>query len=70
MIGYVIFGINDFVQGVVFYDVIGKEMGVGWMMEEEIFIVWGEMGGVLGVVIIKLFDGNVFSVGNGIMVVL
>ncbi len=70
MIGYVTLGTNDLAQGAVFYDAIGKEMGVGRMMEEETFIAWGEMGGAPGVAITKPFDGNAPSVGNGTMVAL
>lgn len=70
MIGYVTLGTNDLARGAVFYDTIGKEMGVGRMMEEETFIAWGEMGGAPGVAITKPFDGNSPSVGNGTMVAL
>ena len=70
MIGYVTLGTNDLARGAVFYDAIGKEMGVGRMMEEETFIAWGEPGGPAGVAITKPFDGNAPSVGNGTMVAL
>lgn len=69
MIGYVIFGINDMVKVVVFYDKFCVEFGVGWMMEDENFIVWVNVGQGCGVGFIKFFDGNLVSVGNGVMVV-
>lgn len=70
MIGYVTLGTNDLAGNAKFYDAIGKEMGVGRMMDEETFIAWGEMGGAAGVAITKPFDGAAPSVGNGTMVAL
>ena len=70
MIGYVTLGAADLARGAVFYDAIGKEMGVGRMMEEDTFIAWGTMGGAPGVAITKPFDGAAPSVGNGTMVAL
>jgi len=70
MIGYVTLGTADLSRGAVFYDAIGKEMGVARMMDEETFIAWGEMGGAPGVAITKPFDGNAPGVGNGTMVAL
>ncbi|MEM7329584.1 MAG: VOC family protein [Pseudomonadota bacterium] len=70
MIGYVTLGTADMARGAVFYDAIGKEMGVGRMMEEDTFIAWGTMGGAPGVAITKPFDGAAPSVGNGTMVAL
>jgi len=70
MIGYVTLGTADLQKNAAFYDAIGKEMGVGRMMEEETFIAWGEPGGPAGVAITQPFDGNAPSVGNGTMVAL
>ena len=70
MIGYVTLGTADLARGAAFYDAIGKEMGVGRMMEEDTFIAWGEMGGAPGVAITQPFDGNAPTVGNGTMVAL
>ena len=72
MIGYVTLGTADIEKSAVFYDAIAKEMGVGRMMEEaDSFIAWGTMEGeAASIGIIKPFDGNVASVGNGVMVAL
>ncbi|MEO9635416.1 MAG: VOC family protein [Parasphingorhabdus sp.] len=68
MIGYVTVGTNDLEKAAKFYDAIGKEMGVGRMMDSDQFIAWGEMGGAAGIAASKPFDGQAASVGNGVMV--
>lgn len=68
MIGYVTVGTNDLEEAAKFYDAIGKEMGVGRMMDSDQFIAWGEMGGAAGIAASKPFDGQAASVGNGVMV--
>jgi predicted lactoylglutathione lyase len=70
MIGYVTLGTNDLTKAAKFYDAIAAEMGVGRMMDFETFIAWGAPGGAAGVGLTKPFDGNVASVGNGVMVAL
>ncbi|MEL7232068.1 MAG: VOC family protein [Pseudomonadota bacterium] len=72
MIGYVTLGAADIQKSAVFYDAIAKEMGFGRMMEEDdSFIAWGTMEGeAASIGIIKPFDGNAPSVGNGVMVAL
>lgn len=70
MIGYVTLGTNDFPRAVAFYDAIATEMGVGRMMEGEAYVAWGTPGGAAGVAVMKPFDGNPASVGNGTMVAL
>jgi catechol 2,3-dioxygenase-like lactoylglutathione lyase family enzyme len=45
-------------------------LGVGRMMENEQFIAWGKPGGGAGIGLTKPFDGNVATVGNGVMVAL
>lgn len=70
MIGYVTLGTSDLARGAKFYDAIAAEMGVGRMMEWETSIAWGEAGGGAGIAIIKPFDGNEATVGNGVMVAL
>ncbi len=70
MIGYVTLGTNDFARAAAFYDAIAAEMGVGRMMEGENYVAWGVPGGAAGVAVMKPFDGNPASVGNGVMVAL
>jgi catechol 2,3-dioxygenase-like lactoylglutathione lyase family enzyme len=47
-------------------------MGVSRMMgsEEQNFIAWATPGGAAGIGLIKPFDGNPATVGNGVMVAL
>ena len=68
MIGYVTVGTNDLPRAAKFYDAIAAEMDAPRMMEFETFIAWGKIGGPAGIAITKSFDGNVASVGNGVMV--
>ncbi len=70
MIGYVTLGSNDLARAGQFYDAIAAEMGVGRFMESEANIAWGIAGGGAGVAVVKPFDGNAASVGNGVMVAL
>ena len=70
MIGYVTLGTNDFARAVAFYDAIAAEMGVGRMMEGDNYVAWGTPGGAAGLAVMKPFDGNAATVGNGVMVAL
>ncbi len=70
MIGYVTLGTNDLPRAAKFYDAIAAELGTGRMMDFETFIAWGTPGGAAGVGLTKPFDGNVATVGNGVMVAL
>ena len=71
MIGYITLGTADIERGAAFYDALAKEMGKPRMMGsvEDGFIAWGTMDGS-GISIIKPFDGQPMSVGNGSMVAL
>ena len=70
MIGYVTLGTNDLARGAKFYDAIAVELGVSRLMDFPTFIAWGTEGGAPGIGLTKPFDGNVASVGNGVMVAL
>lgn len=70
MIGYVTLGTNDLARAAVFYDAIAAEMGTDRMMEFDTFIAWGTPGGAAGIGLTKPADGNVATVGNGVMVAL
>jgi predicted lactoylglutathione lyase len=70
MIGYVTLGTNDLPRAAEFYDKLAAELGTPRMMEGEGFIAWGEAGGAAGIGLIKPYDGNAASVGNGVMVAL
>lgn len=68
MIGYVTLGSNDPKKSAPFYDALASEMGVGRMMDSDMFIAWGEWGGGCGVALTKPADGGAATVGNGVMV--
>jgi len=68
MIGYVTLGTNDLARAAVFYDAIAAELGTARMMEWDGAIAWGTPGGGAGVALMRPFDGNAASVGNGVMV--
>ncbi|WP_066656242.1 MULTISPECIES: VOC family protein [unclassified Sphingomonas] len=68
MIGYVTLGTNDLARAAAFYDAIAAELGTARMMEWDGAIAWGTPGGGAGVALMRPFDGNAASVGNGVMV--
>lgn len=70
MIGYVTLGTKDIAKAAVFYDAIAAELETPRMMEYDSFIAWGKPDGGAGIGITKPFDGNVATVGNGVMVAL
>ena len=70
MIGYVTIGTNDLERGTKFYDELLAEIGAKRFMEEERFIAWSVTPGEPGLALTKPFDGNVATVGNGVMVAL
>ena len=70
MIGYVTLGTNDLERAAVFYDAIAAEMGTSRMMEWPGAIAWGTPGGGAGIGLMKPFNGEAATVGNGVMVAL
>lgn len=70
MIGYVTLGTADLPRAAKFYDAIAAEMDTPRMMDFETFIAWGKADGPAGIAVTKPYDGNVPSVGNGVMVAL
>lgn len=70
MIGYVTLGTNDMDKAAAFYDELLALLGAGRFMEMDGFIAWASSPGSPGVSIIKPFDGNPATVGNGVMVAL
>jgi catechol 2,3-dioxygenase-like lactoylglutathione lyase family enzyme len=68
MIGYVTLGTNDMGRATAFYDAIAAEKGVGRMMEGENYVAWGVASGPAGIAVMKPFDGEAATVGNGVMV--
>ncbi len=70
MIGYVTVGTNDFDASAKFYDDLLAVLGGKRMMDEDTFIAWGAGGNGAAVSIIKPFDGEKASSGNGTMLAL
>lgn len=68
MIGYVTLGTNDIERAAKFYDALCAEFGAKRIMESERFIVWGTAPNATAISVIKPFDGNPATVGNGVMV--
>lgn len=70
MIGYVTLGTNDLQRCAKFYDELLGELGAKRMMDEETFIAWSTGPSSPAVSIIKPYDGQAATVGNGVMVAL
>ncbi len=70
MIGYVTLGTNDLARGAKFYDELLAVIGGKRFMEFDRGISWGVSPTTPGLGLVKPFDGNAASVGNGVMVAL
>lgn len=70
MIGYVTLGSNDLEKSAAFYDALLGEIGAKRIMEGDTFIAWGSAMDRPSLGVIKPFDGDAATVGNGTMVAL
>jgi predicted lactoylglutathione lyase len=70
MIGYVTFGTNDLARAGKFYDALLAELGAKRAMEMPTFIAWATAPNTPMVSVIKPFDGEPATVGNGVMLAL
>ncbi len=70
MIGYVTLGTNDLARAGKFYDALLGELGAKRMLETEQFISWSSGAGSPGLGVIKPFDKQAATPGNGTMVAL
>ena len=68
MVGYVTVGAKDFDRSTQFYDELFGSIGVKRLMEFEGFILWSKSIDDAGLALVKPYDGNPQSVGNGVMV--
>jgi catechol 2,3-dioxygenase-like lactoylglutathione lyase family enzyme len=68
MIGYVTLGTNKFDEAAKFYDELLAAVGARRMMEGDTFIAWSTGPGAPAVSLIKPYDGEPATVGNGMMV--
>ena len=70
MIGYVTLGTNKFEEAAAFYDQLLAEIGAGRFMQSDQFIAWAVSPTQPSLGIIKPFNGEAASVGNGTMIAL
>lgn len=70
MLAYVTLGTNDITRAASFYDPLLAELGAKRIMEFDTFIAWSTGQGNPALSVIKPYDGNAATVGNGVMVAL
>lgn len=70
MIGYVTVGTNDLAKAAAFYDALLGTIGATRFMEFPTGIVWAVSPTTPGFSVIKPFNGQPATVGNGVMVAL
>lgn len=70
MIGYITLGTNNIECAAGFYDALLAEFGAKRILETDRFIAWGTAPKTTALCIIKPFDGNPATAGNGVMVAL
>lgn len=68
MIGYVTLGTNDMDKAAAFYDALLAETGASRLMENDGFIAWGTSHSEPMLSVIKPYNGQAASIGNGVMV--
>jgi catechol 2,3-dioxygenase-like lactoylglutathione lyase family enzyme len=68
MIGYVTLGTNNFADAAEFYDALFGTIGAGRMMQSDRFIAWSVGPTSPAVSIIKPFNQQPATAGNGTMV--
>jgi catechol 2,3-dioxygenase-like lactoylglutathione lyase family enzyme len=70
MIGYVTLGTNDMARAATFYDALLAELGAKRIMEGDTFIAWGVDPQRPALGVIKPYDKQAATAGNGTMVAL
>ena len=68
MIGYVTLGTDDIARAAAFYDALLGTLGAKRFMEGERFIAWAVSPTQPAIGVIKPYDGQPATVGNGVMV--
>lgn len=68
MIGYVTLGTNDLERAAAFYDALFTVTGAKRYMSSERFVSWNAAPNTPNLGVIKPFDGQPATVGNGTMV--
>jgi catechol 2,3-dioxygenase-like lactoylglutathione lyase family enzyme len=67
MLGYVTLGTNDLQKAASFYDAWLAEIGASRMMENDRFVLWSSSPKSPGLGVIKPYDRQPATVGNGVM---
>lgn len=70
MISYVLLGTNDIERATAFYDALLAELGATKQFSNDRATAWGTDPTSIKLGVIKPFDGNPATVGNGSMVAL
>ena len=70
MIGYTTLGTNDLPRAAAFYDALFAVIGAQRLMEFDRGYAWGVSMDKPGFGVLKPFDGQPASVGNGVMIAL
>jgi len=68
MIGYTTLGTNDLEAATAFYDALFADMGYKKIISNDRLVLWSSAAGAAMLGLIKPFDGEVATVGNGTMV--
>jgi predicted lactoylglutathione lyase len=67
MLGYCSLGTNDLEASAAFYEPIAQILGHSRVMETERAVMWNTPGGGAAFCVIKPYDGQPATVGNGTM---
>ena len=70
MIGYTTLGVNDIQKATQFYEALFKEQGLDIAFNSERMVLWNDGKGGPMFSIVKPFDGESATVGNGTMIAL
>jgi catechol 2,3-dioxygenase-like lactoylglutathione lyase family enzyme len=70
MIGYTTIGTNDLEKAAAFYDALFADLGLKKITPNDRLVMWSSKAGAAMLGVIKPFDGEAASVGNGTMVAL
>lgn len=68
MIGYVTLGTNDLQKATAFYDALFASIGIGRLMETDTFVAWGSSMDKPALSVMRPYDGELATVGNGTMI--
>ena len=70
MIAYITLGTNDLKKAAEYYDKLLDGLGAKRVYDYETFVAWGVTDGAPMFSVIKPYDGNTATVGNGVMIAL